>query len=191
MDPTELASRRPVDAVALFWLRFALFVTLFISALGALVPFCCILIYGGAITGRFELVEGTREYELVQVIQRNPGPRLTLEGFNLVLWVSVLIGATYLLRLREWARVFIKVLITIDLFVTLGVALWPVIVQWIYKRPVRSEVTVDVVITVVEVFIVLVLSHPRVMSLTGVHGRPRGEARRATDVRKPWSDRTE
>lgn len=184
MDPDPLDVRYPVDAVALFWLRLTLFVALFISALGALISFRCLLIYGGAVTGRFQLVEGTPEYELFQIIQRNPAPRLTLEGFNLFLWVGVLIGAIHLLRLREWARVFIKTLITIDLFVTLGVAFWPAIAHRIYNRPIQTDVTVDVVITTLEVLIVVVLSHPRVVSLTDVHRGHRGEIRRMTSVRE-------
>ena len=182
MEPVRKDDRPPVDAAALLWLRTTLFVALFISAFGALVSFRSLVIYGGAVTGGIELVEGTPEYELFQIIQSNPVPRLGLEVFNLVLWLGVLIGATRLLRLQEWARRFIKTLITIDLFLTLGVACWPVIARYFYEQPVRTYVTVDILITTIEVLIILVVSHPRIVMLTYMHGKPDSRMREIADL---------
>jgi len=182
MDPDRNDDRRPIDAAALLWLRTTLFIALFISAFGALVSFRSLFIYVGTLAGAIDLVEGTAEYRLFEVIQGNPVPRLGLEVFNLILWLGVLIGATRLLRLQEWARKFIKTLITIDLFVTLGVACLPVVARWVSEGPVNAYVTVDVLITTVEVIIVLVLSHPRVVMLTVTQGGRRRQMREAADL---------
>ena len=190
MDLDSSESGRSIDTTALFWLRSTLFVTLFISALGALVSFRSIQIYGGAMAGFYHLVEGTYEYDLFQAIQRNPVSRLALEGFNLVLWISVLIGAAYLLRVREWARVLVKTMITIDLFVTLGVAFWPAIAGRIQQTPTQSGVSVDLFITTVEVIIVVVLSHPRVVTLTQTYSSLREEIRRSVRTRDRRPDKT-
>ena len=179
----------PVDITALLWLRSTLFVTLFISAFGALVSFRCILIYSGTVTGYFELAEGTPEHSVFQIIQRNPGPRLALEGFCLALWLGVLLGATYLLRFREWARVLIKVLITIELFITLGIAFWPAITRWLFQKTTQTDISVDLLITTLEAIIVVVLSHPRVMSLTYVRRGRDEEMQRLARVRDHWPDK--
>ena len=190
MDPSHPIKSRSIDIVAFIWLRSALFVALFISAFGALVSFRCLFIYAGITSGYLDVSEGSPEYQLYQIIQRHPAIRLSLESFNLILWTSVLIGSTYLLRFREWARLLVKIMITADLILTLGVALAPVILSWIYQKPIKSEVGVDLFITTLEVAIVLVLSHPRVISLTTIRPGRNGEPQRVTGTQERRPDET-
>ncbi|HOE12023.1 MAG TPA: hypothetical protein PLQ35_14005 [bacterium] len=190
MEPTRSAKNGLIDIPALLWLRWTLVVTLFIAAFGALVSFRDLVIYWGVQTAAFTLEQGTAEYEQYQILAKDPVSHLSLAAFNLVLWVVAFVSGSYLLRLREWARIVLKVAITVDLFVTLGVAIRPAVLEWILRKPVETGVSVDLVITTFEVFIVLVLSHPRVMSLMVLSRGQGGETEHLEGVRERWPDKS-
>ncbi|HPA47316.1 MAG TPA: hypothetical protein PLG59_10120 [bacterium] len=190
MDPIRSAKDGFIDIPALLWLRWTLVVTLFIAAFGALVSFRDLAIYWGVRTDAFNLAQGTAEYEQYQILKKDPASHLSLAVFNLLLWTIAFVSGAYLLRLREWARILLKIMITVDLFVTLGVAIRPAILEWILQKPVDNSINVDLVITTFEVFIVLVLSHPRVMFLTALARGRGGETEDLEGVREHWPDKS-
>lgn len=151
----------------LMLLRIAVVFSFFTGAYSVLVSFTNLAIYGYFFLygSGINPVENPEWISWWKQIQDQTYPFLLINLYNIVLWNAVIIFTIWLFRFYEWARRYLGWILGFDMIFTVGHLFWLVF---------RDELHIPnsgsfIMMNVVQVGVIVILAHPKVMQLTQMH----------------------
>ena len=148
------------NSTSLLWLRIAVVASFFVAAVSVLISFLDLVFYLAYMTGNLSASRHPDVTDAIQQIQKTPYPFLVLNLYNIVLWNGVIVCTIWLLRIREWARIGLKVLLGFDLIFTVIHLLWN---AYLYPGTI-SNPGWFILLNALQVIIILIISHPVIVA---------------------------